>query len=131
MPSSILENKIPHSILFPHEPLHPLPFKVFGFTCFVHNFCSGLGKLFVRSHKCVFLGFPRSQKEYKCFSSFFNRYFIYVNVTFIASYFYFKPLSSSHVPRFDKVHIPVVFDPFVVSTVTKYSKDICYSLFYQ
>jgi len=25
MPSSVLENKISHSILIPHEPLHPLP----------------------------------------------------------------------------------------------------------
>jgi len=38
MSSSVLKNKIPHSILFPHEPLHPLPLKVFGFSCFVHNF---------------------------------------------------------------------------------------------
>jgi len=30
MSSSILDNKIPHSILFPHEPLHLLPLKVFG-----------------------------------------------------------------------------------------------------
>jgi len=35
MSSSILNNKIPHSILFPHEPLHLLPLKVFGSSCFV------------------------------------------------------------------------------------------------
>jgi len=29
MPSSVLNNKVPHSILFPHEPLHLLPLKVF------------------------------------------------------------------------------------------------------
>ena len=57
MPSSVLENKIPHSILFPHESLHLLPPKVFGSTCFVHNFSPGLDKLSARSHKCVFLGF--------------------------------------------------------------------------
>ena len=28
MPSSVLKNNIPHSILFPHEPLHPLPYKI-------------------------------------------------------------------------------------------------------
>jgi len=42
MSSSVLDNKIPHSILFPHELLHPLPLKVFGSTCFVHNFSLGL-----------------------------------------------------------------------------------------
>jgi len=68
MSSSILNNKIPHSILFPHEPLHPLLLKVFRSTCFVHNFSLGLDKLSPRSHKCVFLGFTRSQKGYKCFS---------------------------------------------------------------
>jgi len=54
MPSSILENKIPQFILFPREPLHPLPHKVFGSTCYVNNFCPGLDKLSTRSHKCVF-----------------------------------------------------------------------------
>ena len=54
IPSSVLENKIPHSILFPHESLHVLPHKVFGSTCCVHNFSPRLDKLYVRSHKCVF-----------------------------------------------------------------------------
>ena len=68
MSSSILENKNPHSILFPHEPLHPLPPKVFESTCYVHSFFPGPDKLFARSHKCVFLGFTRSLKGYKCFT---------------------------------------------------------------
>ena len=41
MPSSVLDNKIPHSILFPHDPFHSLPPKVFGSTYFVHNFSPG------------------------------------------------------------------------------------------
>jgi len=32
MPSLVLDNKIPHFTLFPHESLYPLPLKVFGFT---------------------------------------------------------------------------------------------------
>jgi len=94
MSSSVLENKISHSILFPHEPLHPLPIKVFGSTCYVNNFSPGLDKLSVRSHKCVFLGFIRSQKGYKCFPLSLNHYFISPNVTFVESSFYFKSLSS-------------------------------------
>nr|KYP55409.1 Retrovirus-related Pol polyprotein from transposon TNT 1-94 [Cajanus cajan] len=42
MPSSVLNNQIPHSILFPTQPLHPLPPRVFGSTCFVHNHSHGL-----------------------------------------------------------------------------------------
>jgi len=45
MPSSVLSNKIPHSILFPYEPLRLLPLKIFGSSCFVHNFGHGLDKL--------------------------------------------------------------------------------------
>jgi len=56
----VLDNKVPHSILFPHEPLHPLPLKFFGSTCFVHNFSPGFDKLSPRSHKCVFSRFIRS-----------------------------------------------------------------------
>jgi len=87
MSSSVLENKIPHSIFFPHESLHPLPPRGFGSTCFVHNFSPGLDKLSARSHKCVFLGFTRSQKGYKCFSPSLNRYFISADVTFTESSF--------------------------------------------
>jgi len=54
MSSLILDNKIIHSILFSHEPLHPLSLKVFGSTCFVHNFSPDLDKLYDRSQKCVF-----------------------------------------------------------------------------
>jgi len=95
MPSSVLNNKLPHSILFPHEPLHPLPLKVFGSTCFVHNFSPELDKLSPRSHKCVFLRFTQSQKGYKCFSPSLNYYFVCVDVTFNESSFYYKK-SSSH-----------------------------------
>ena len=64
MPSSVLDNKIPHSILFSHDSLHSLPSKVFGSASFVHNFSSSLDKLSPKSHKCVFLGFTRSSYCY-------------------------------------------------------------------
>ena len=35
MPSSILSNQVPHSLLFPNQPLFYLPLRVFGCTCFV------------------------------------------------------------------------------------------------
>jgi len=94
MPSSVLHNQVPHSILFSHDPLHPLPLKVFGPTCFVHDFNPGMDKLSSRAHKCVFLGFPYSQKGYKCFSLSLNRHFISADVTFDESSFYFTHPSS-------------------------------------
>jgi len=106
MPSSILNNKIPHSILFPYEPLHPLPLKVFGSTCFMHNFSHGLDKLSPRSHKYVFIGFTRSQKGYKCFSPSLNCYFVSADVTFNESSFYFKSSSHSTESPSNTINIP-------------------------
>jgi len=90
MPYSVLDDKIPHSILFSHDPFHFLPPKFLGSTCFVHNFSPDLDKLSLKSHKCVFLRFTRSQKGYKCFSPSLNHYFILVDVTFSESSLYFK-----------------------------------------
>jgi len=103
--------------LFPHASLHLLPPKVFGSICFVHNFSPGLDKISARSHKCVFLGFTRSQKGYKCFSPSLNRYFISVDVTFTETSFYFKSSSSPLVSSSNQTYIPIVCDSPVMSNV--------------
>jgi len=108
IPSSVLDNKILHSILFPHDPLHSLPPKVFGSTCFVQNFSPGLYKLSPKSHKCVFLGFTRSQKGYKYFSPSLNCYFILADVTFSESSLYFKSCPSPSISSSNQVNIPLV-----------------------
>jgi len=125
MSSLVLNNKISHSILFPHAPLHPLPIRVFGSTCFMHNFSPSLDKLSPRSHKCVILGFTRSQKVCKCFSpslrsqkvckcfSPLNCYFISTEVTLNESSFYFKGFSFD-ASLSTTVNIPVVCDPPVM-----------------
>ena len=95
----------------------PYHLNFFECTCYVHNLCPGLDKLSARSHKCFFLGFTRSKKGYKCFSLSLNRYFIYANVTFTKSSLYFKSLSSPPVFVSGQVHILVVFDPSVMSSV--------------
>ena len=41
MPSSVLHDQIPHSLLFPDQPLYFLPPRVFGCTCFVHILTPG------------------------------------------------------------------------------------------
>ena len=40
IPSSVLHDQIPHSLLFPDQPLYFLPPRVFGCTCFSHS-CTG------------------------------------------------------------------------------------------
>ncbi|XP_050914846.1 protein SHORTAGE IN CHIASMATA 1 isoform X4 [Lathyrus oleraceus] len=94
MLSSVLNNKISHSIIFPNFPLHPIPPRVFGSTCFVRNLSPGLDKLSAQSLKCVFLGYHRSQKGYRCYSHTLQRYLVSTDVTFFESVPYFE---SSHV----------------------------------
>jgi len=90
MPSSI-ENQIPHSIVCPHDLLFHVSPKVFGCTCFVHNLSPGLDKLSARSVKCVFLGYSRLQKGYKCYSPTMRRYYMSANVTFFEDTPFFSP----------------------------------------
>ncbi|RVW70783.1 hypothetical protein CK203_058033 [Vitis vinifera] len=55
MPSSVLHDQIPHSLLFPDQPLYFLPPRVFGCTCFVHILTPGQDKLSAKAMKCLFL----------------------------------------------------------------------------
>ena len=57
MPSSVLHDRIPHSLLFPNQPLYSLPPRVFGCTCFVHILIPGQDKLSAKTAKCIFLGY--------------------------------------------------------------------------
>ena len=61
MPSSVLHNQIPHSLIFPDQPLYFLPPRVFGCTCFVHILTPGQDKLSARATKCIFLGYSSFQ----------------------------------------------------------------------
>ena len=82
MTSSSLENQIPHSIIFPRDPLFHVSPRVFGCTCFVHDLSPGLDKFSARAIKCVFLGYSRLQKVYKCYSPTTRRYYMSADVTF-------------------------------------------------
>ncbi|RVW48386.1 Retrovirus-related Pol polyprotein from transposon RE1 [Vitis vinifera] len=64
----LLHNHIPHSLLFPDQPLYFLPPRVFGCTCFVHILTPGQDKLSAKAMKCLFLGYSRLQKGYRCYS---------------------------------------------------------------
>ena len=82
MPSYVLHDQIPHSLLFPNQPLYFLPPCVFGCTCFVHILTPGQDKVSVKATKCIFLGYSRLQKCYLCYSPKTHRYFLSTNVTF-------------------------------------------------
>ena len=97
MPSSVLYDQIPHSILLPTQPFFYLPPRVFGCVCFVHILTPREDKLYVKATKCVFLGYSRLQRGYHYYSPDTNRYFISADVTFFedSSFFSFAVRPSA------------------------------------
>ncbi|RVW98382.1 Retrovirus-related Pol polyprotein from transposon RE2 [Vitis vinifera] len=115
MPSSVLHDQIPHSLLFPDQPLYFLPPRVFGCTCFVHILTPGQDKLSAKAMKCLFLGYSRLQKGYRCYSLETYRYFISADVTFFEDSPFFSTTSES-LPVFEVLPIPIVSPPDAMPT---------------
>ncbi|RVW93434.1 Retrovirus-related Pol polyprotein from transposon TNT 1-94 [Vitis vinifera] len=110
MPSSVLHDQIPHSLLFPDQPFYFLPPRVFGCTCFVHILTPGQDKLSAKAMKCLFLGYSRLQKGYRCYSLETHRYFISADVTFFEDSPFFSTTSES-LPVSEVLPIPIVSPP--------------------
>jgi len=90
MPSSVLHSKIPFSCVYPDKSIFSVSQRVFACTCFVQDLSPGLNKLSPRSIKCVFVGYSRTQKGYRCYSPSTKKYFVSVDVTFFESVCYFS-----------------------------------------
>jgi len=82
MPSSVLYNQVPRTLLYPTQYLYSIPLRVFGCTYFVHDLTLGKDKLSTKSLKCIFLGFSHLQKGYRCFSPQVQQYIVSTDVTF-------------------------------------------------
>ena len=86
MPTKILKFQTPLEQLkkcFPSSRLtYDLPLKVFGCTAFVHIHGHKKGKLDSQARKCVFVGYPATQKGYKCFDPLTRKFFVSMDVTF-------------------------------------------------
>ena len=109
MPSSVLHAQIPHSLLFPGQPLYFLPPRVFGCTCFVHILTPGQDKLSAKATKCIFLGYSRLQKGYRCYSPQTHRYFLSADVTFFEDSPFFS--SSESLPITEVLPLPIISSP--------------------
>ena len=109
MPSFVLHDQIPHSLFFPDQPLYFLPPRVFGCTCFVHIFTPGQDKLSAKATKCIFLGYSRLQKGYRCYSSQTHRYFLSADVTFFEDSPFFSPSESLLVT--EVLPLPIISPP--------------------
>ena len=106
MPSSVLGYQVPYSLLFPNQPLLCPPLRVFRCTCFVHILTSSQDKLSAKVTKCIFLGYPRLQCGYCCYSPNTHRYFVSADVTF----FEHSSLFSTPVPSsLEVLSLPLIF----------------------
>ncbi|KAM7528232.1 hypothetical protein LguiB_031642 [Lonicera macranthoides] len=94
MPSSILRDKTPYSVLFPTKSLFPIEPRIFGSTCFVRDVRPQVTKLDPKCLKCVFLGYSRIQKGYRCYCPSLNKYLVSADVTFMEETPYFPPSTS-------------------------------------
>ncbi|RVX20875.1 Retrovirus-related Pol polyprotein from transposon RE2 [Vitis vinifera] len=83
----------PHSLLFPDQPLYFLHPRVFCCTCFVHILTPGQDKLSAKATKCIFLGYSRLQKGYRCYSSETHRYFLSAMSLSLKTHRFSPPLS--------------------------------------
>ncbi|RVW97006.1 Retrovirus-related Pol polyprotein from transposon RE2 [Vitis vinifera] len=90
-----------------------LPPHVFGCTCFVHILTPEQDKLSAKAMKCLFLGYSRLQKGYRCYSLETHRYFLSADVTFFEDSPFFSTTSES-LPVSEVLPLPIVSPPDVV-----------------
>ena len=83
MPSFVLDWATPFQTLFPHKSLFPIEPQVFGCTCFVRDAHPHVSKLNHKSFKCIFLGYSRVLKRYRCYCPSLHRYLLLTDVTFL------------------------------------------------
>ncbi|KAK3008087.1 hypothetical protein RJ639_013614 [Escallonia herrerae] len=86
MPSTVLNGNVPYSVLFPTKPPFPVEPRIFGSTCFVRDVRPNLTKLDPKALKCVFLGYSRLQKGYRCYSLDLHKYLVSTDVVLILCY---------------------------------------------
>ena len=104
MPSTPLGREIPLRRLYPNQEPFTLPRKVFGCVDFVQNHTPGLDKLALQALKCVFVGYSRIQKGYRCFHPPTRRYIVSTDVTFLESKSFFEAVEP--VPVVESVPLP-------------------------
>uniref|UniRef100_A0A2N9H562 Uncharacterized protein n=1 Tax=Fagus sylvatica TaxID=28930 RepID=A0A2N9H562_FAGSY len=104
--------KSPFEILFADKSPFSVPLKVFGCVSFIHNLNPSRDKLDPRALKCIFLGYSRTHKGYRCYSPSLQKHFVSADVTFFEDVPYYSSqggqesiLSSPVIPT------PIPFAP--------------------
>ena len=83
MPSSVLNWETLYDILFPNKPLFPNEPRIFGCTYFVRDVRLLVSKLDHKALKCIFLGYSRVHKGYRCYYPSLRMYLVSADVAFL------------------------------------------------
>ncbi|RVW96782.1 Retrovirus-related Pol polyprotein from transposon RE1 [Vitis vinifera] len=95
MPTVVLKGDIPYKVIHPQKSLFPLAPRIFGCTCYVRDTRPFVTKLDPKALQCVFLGYSRLQKGYRCFSPDLNKYLVSTDVVFSEDTSFFSSPTSS------------------------------------
>lgn len=86
LPTPVLKNCSPHSLLFGKEPDYT-HLKTFGCACYPLLCPYNSTKLMFRSKRCIFLGYGIYQKGYRCLDPSTNRFYVTRHVVFDDAFF--------------------------------------------
>ena len=111
MPSSVLNWDTPYHILFPNKPLFPIEPQIFGCTCFVRDVRPRVSKLDHKSLKCIFLGYSRVQKWYRCYCPSLRRYLVSANVKFFENVPFSSPPTHTSQGEADDLLVYTIASP--------------------
>ncbi|RVX16304.1 Retrovirus-related Pol polyprotein from transposon RE1 [Vitis vinifera] len=95
MPTVVLKGDIPYKVRHPQKSLFPIEPRIFGCTCYVRDTRPSVTKLDPKALKCVFLGYLRLQKGYRCFSTDLNKYLVSMDIVFSEDTSFFSSPTSS------------------------------------
>lgn len=117
LPSPILQNKSPFSILY-NAPIDYSQFKVFGSLCFASTLPSSRTKFHPRARTCVFMGYPPGINGYKVYDIVSKTFFISRDVIFHEHIFPFQsiPYQSDVIDPFPDLAIPIFVPELLLST---------------
>lgn len=94
IPSTILGGKSPHSILLLQKSIFLFPPQISGCFVFIHQHSPDFDKPDPEAIECVFLGYSRTQKGYRCCNPVLRWFSIYAEITFFKSIFLFGVISN-------------------------------------
>lgn len=87
-PSSILDGKTPYELLFGQAPAYDY-IRIFGCLCYAHKGTRSRDKFDERATRCVFLGYPYSQKGWRVYDLDRKEFFVSRDVVFNEAVFPF------------------------------------------